>query len=74
MYFQGLRAGLSLQLMPTFKKFEPVIIVARPEHYLYSSARDYHFDKQVGLVQVVFLYQFLLTKWSHRLRPATLYF
>ena len=30
-------------------------IVERPEHYLYSSARDYHFGERVGLLHVDFL-------------------
>jgi REP element-mobilizing transposase RayT len=30
-------------------------IVDKPEDYLYSSARNYHFGKQCGLVKVVFL-------------------
>ncbi len=30
-------------------------IVAVPHHYLYSSARDYHFRKQCGILEVEFL-------------------
>jgi REP element-mobilizing transposase RayT len=30
-------------------------IVERPEHYLYSSARDYHCGGKVGLLPVVFI-------------------
>ncbi|HEX7845455.1 MAG TPA: transposase [Chitinophagaceae bacterium] len=30
-------------------------IVERPEHYLYSSARDYHFEKQCGLLKISFI-------------------
>ena len=30
-------------------------IVEKPEEYLYSSARDYHFGKNCGLLKIVFL-------------------
>jgi len=30
-------------------------IVERPEHYLYSSARDYHQGERIGLLPIVFL-------------------
>ncbi len=30
-------------------------VVERPEHYLYSSARDYYFSRKCGLLEVVFL-------------------
>ena len=30
-------------------------IVEKPEHYLYSSARDYHFEKQCGLLKISFI-------------------
>lgn len=30
-------------------------IVAVPQHYLYSSARDYHFRKQCGILEVEFI-------------------
>jgi len=30
-------------------------IVERPEHYLYCSARDYHYGERVGMLPVVFL-------------------
>ena len=30
-------------------------IVERPEHYLYSSARDYHHGERIGLLPVAFL-------------------
>ena len=30
-------------------------IVAKAEDYLYSSARDYHYGKQVGLLEIEFL-------------------
>jgi putative transposase len=35
----------------------PVVagIVEKPEEYLYSSARDYHYSKKYGLLDVVFL-------------------
>lgn len=37
--------------------YNPVIagIVERPEHYLYSSARDYHATKKCGLLDLEFL-------------------
>ena len=30
-------------------------IVERPENYLYSSAKDYHFEKQCGLLKISFI-------------------
>jgi hypothetical protein len=30
-------------------------IVEKPEHYLYSSARDYFYQKKCGLLEVVFI-------------------
>ncbi len=30
-------------------------IVEKPEEYLYSSARDYHYRKNCGLLQVAFI-------------------
>ena len=30
-------------------------IIEKPEHYLYSSARDYYFGKNVGLLPVLFI-------------------
>ena len=40
-----------------YMHYNPVIagIVERPEHYLYSSARDYHATKKCGLLDLEFL-------------------
>ena len=36
-------------------------LVERQEHYLYSSAKDYIEGKKCGLLELVFLYEALLT-------------
>ncbi len=50
-------SGFTKQKMNYIHK-NPVVngLVDMPEHYLYSSARDYHYNKRVGLLNVDFVY------------------